>query len=366
MSGTSIDGIDAALIDCSTNPPQLLCTHEHPINQDTREAVAAISQPGDNEIERMGVLDRQLGTCFADAARALLSKAEVATTAVRAIGSHGQTIRHRPPSAGTHRANSFTLQIGDPTTIAELTGITTVADFRRRDIAAGGEGAPLAPAFHQAYFAADGINRAIVNIGGIANISVLQGKRLLMGFDSGPGNTLMDHWIKQNLGAPFDRDGEWAAGGTPCEESLQVLLSEPYFNKSGPRSTGKELFNSQWLASKLPAVESLKPQNLQATLLELTARSIALGIKNCSIEMQEVYLCGGGAHNQTLLKRLAAELAPASVGSTLALGLHPDWVEAVTFAWLAQQTLAGLPGNAPAVTGASGERVLGAIYPAGN
>jgi anhydro-N-acetylmuramic acid kinase len=363
MSGTSMDAIDAALLRSSDASLTLLATHQHPIDDQTRQRIAAISHPGEDEIERLGVLDRDLGSLFSGAALALLDHSGTPSSEVRAIGSHGQTIRHRPPSGRADDAPGFTLQIGDPNTIAEMTGITTVADFRRRDVAAGGEGAPLAPAFHAAAFAAPGINRAIVNIGGIANVSVLRGRQLETGFDTGPGNTLLDHWIERHRGLAYDRDGAWAAGGKVCPALLNDLLRHPYFEKSGPRSTGKEDFNLHWLESRPAMSASPSPQDVQATLLQLTVDTIVGAIRGCPAEIADIYVCGGGAHNRELMGRLREAASPIPVAGTGALGLDPDWVEAAAFAWLAACTLDGLPGNAPAVTGASGSRILGGIYP---
>lgn len=363
MSGTSVDGIDSALVSCNGNSIDLLTTHQHELPPAVCERIAQLSHSGNDEIERLGPLDRELGTLFAAAALSLIKKSGTHAEQVRAIGSHGQTVRHRPPSGGSG-ANSFTLQLGDPNTIAELTGITTVADFRRRDIAAGGEGAPLAPGFHAAAFARQNVNRAVVNIGGIANASLLQGPDLRMGFDTGPGNTLLDHWIRRHRGERFDRDGQWSSQGRVAAGLLTDLLNHPYFALCGPRSSGKEAFNLHWLDQCLRAHPALDSGDVQATLAELTAVTIANAIGNSGIEIAEVFVCGGGAHNADLMRRLQLQIAPASLASTAALGMDPDWVEAVTFAWLAQRTLEGLAGNAPAVTGAKGERVLGAIYPA--
>ena len=365
MSGTSVDAIDSALVNCQADGVSLLATHEHPIPAAMRERIQAISHSGEQEIERTGILDRELGMLFAQATQALLEQANVPARDIKAIGSHGQTIRHRPPSATPAGVPAFTLQIADPNTIAELTGITTVADFRRRDIAAGGEGAPLAPAFHAAEFADNTCNRAIVNIGGIANATLLQGDTLLQGFDTGPGNTLLDLWVARHRGEPCDRNGEWAATGTVQTTLLEALLKHEYLALSGPRSTGKEAFNMDWLDRQLAAFPDTGPVDIQATLAQFTTESIALGIAGSGLAVQEMYVCGGGAHNMDLMHRLQTRLAPTSVATTAVLGMDPDWVEAVTFAWLAQRTLDGLAGNAPAVTGASGERVLGAIYPCG-
>jgi len=362
MSGTSVDGIDSALVSCDGDRVELLATHQHDLPGAIRERIAAISHSGHDEIERMGPLDRELGRLFAAAALVLLEKSGKRPDQIHAIGSHGQTIRHRPPSAGSG-TDSFTLQLGDPNTIAETTGITTVADFRRRDIAAGGEGAPLAPAFHAAAFAKPGVNRAVVNIGGIANASMLRGLELVMGFDTGPGNTLLDHWVQRHRDQSFDRGGQWSASGMVAGDLLADLLKHPYFALSGPRSSGKEAFNLGWLDQCLLAHPGRAAADVQATLAELTAVTIARAIRYCSVEVTEVYTCGGGSHNGDLMDRLQRLLAPASLASTSAIGMDPDWVEAVTFAWLAHRTLEGLAGNAPAVTGASGPRVLGGIYP---
>jgi len=361
MSGTSVDAIDCALVEIDETVRLLHCCN-HPIPQPLREGIAALSQPGRDEIERLGILDRQLGALFARAALELVAAAGRNPEEITAIGSHGQTVRHRPASGGHMPDEAFTLQLGDANTIAELTGIITVADFRRRDIAAGGEGAPLAPAFHAAAFAAPDTRRAIVNIGGIANISLLHGRSLVAGFDSGPGNTLMDHWIGRHRGTAYDRDGEWAASGQLHEGLLATLLEHPYLALSGPRSTGRETFNLDWLDSVLEGFAPLAPEDVQATLSAFTARTIAMTLAG-EQSVDEVYVCGGGAHNRELMRRLAGELAPVPVRDTDSLGIHPDWVEAAAFAWLASRSLRGLAGNAPAVTGAAGERVLGAVYP---
>ena len=361
MSGTSIDAVDCALLNCTGDHVSLLATHEHAIPGDLRQRIADISRCGTTEIERMGALDRELGQLFAAAALDLLEQADTSTTRVSAIGSHGQTIRHRPPST-TADTPAFTLQIGDPNTIAEVTGITTVADFRRRDIAAGGEGAPLAPAFHAAAFSAPDSNRAIVNIGGISNATLLRGMTLEQGFDTGPGNTLLDHWVRRHRGQACDLDGQWAASATVHQGLLDTLLSHTYFDLTGPRSTGKEAFNLDWLDKVLQAHPQAQPGDIQATLAQFTVESIARGIASAGIAVDQVYVCGGGAHNTDLMNRLRARLAPAKVDTTQALGMSPDWVEAAAFAWLAQRTLDGLAGNAPAVTGAAGERILGGVF----
>jgi anhydro-N-acetylmuramic acid kinase len=363
MSGTSVDAIDSALVRCTAVDVTILATHEHPIPADIKRQIAALSHSGADEIERMGILDRELGLLFAEAALRLLATANRQPGDITAVGSHGQTIRHRPPSASARTDASFTLQIGDPNTIAERTGITTVGDFRRRDIAAGGEGAPLAPTFHAAAFGKPGVNRAIVNIGGIANVTLLEGRELRAGFDTGPGNTLLDHWIQRHRGEAFDRDGVWSASGRVHQGLLASLLAHPYFQQQGPRSTGKEAFNLAWLSSHLAMFDELPPPDVQATLLELTCSTIATAIARSPLELSGIYVCGGGSHNTQLMTTLARRVSPVPLASTAAIGIAPDWVEAATFAWLASRTLNGLTGNSPVVTGAVGERILGAIYP---
>ncbi|MCX2983318.1 anhydro-N-acetylmuramic acid kinase [Halieaceae bacterium IMCC14734] len=360
MSGTSLDAVDAAVLKIGANGMSLQGHLNYPIPPSLRAEIAAISHAGDNEIERLGRLDRQLGELFAAAALALLEHTGILKQEVRAIGSHGQTIRHRPPSAQAG-GPAFTLQIGDPNCIAELTGITTVADFRRRDIAAGGEGAPLAPAFHAAAFHAPGILRACVNIGGLSNVSLLDTQ--LSGFDTGPGNTLLDAWIARHKGQAFDNNGAWAARGQVSTRLLEQLLQHPYLHLPPPKSTGKEDFNLNWLDQQISvaACHQLAPVDVQATLTEYTA----LTISEClPATVQEVYMCGGGALNSHLMQRLQAHSPTATVTTTGALGIDPQWVEAAAFAWLAFQCLEHLPGNNSGVTGASGPRVLGGVFPA--
>lgn len=361
MSGTSLDGIDAVLLDLErSQQPRLLAAQTFQLDSNLRDQLQALCQSGPDEIERMGQADRQLGLAFGTAVNNLLDIAGVPRSAVRAIGSHGQTIRHRPP--GASRQYPFTLQIGDPTSIAHATGITTVADFRRRDIAAGGQGAPLVPPFHRAIFKGSR-TRAIVNIGGIANVTLLPVDGSVTGFDTGPGNTLMDNWIAHHRGDTYDRDGAWAASGTVSPELLQRMLHAPYFSMAAPKSTGREYFNLPWLEQQIAGMP-ISAADVQATLAELTARTIASEIAALVPAPHEVFICGGGAYNTHLMQRLEALLHPRQLGSTAQLGIDPEWVEAAAFAWLAQQTLAGKPANDPAVTGANAYCVLGAIYPA--
>ena len=361
MSGTSADSIDAALADL-TNTPTLIAHHSLAID-DLREEIIALATPGDNEIQRLNQLDRELGLRFAQATSELLINSGYNPRDIQAIGSHGQTLRHEPPTDNLN-GHPYTLQAGDPNTIAQQTGITTVADFRRRDIAAGGQGAPLAPAFHLAAFEKPGTLRAIINIGGMANISCLPGDGTVIGFDTGPGNALMDGWINRHQGESYDNNGQWAASGATNPELLKQLLAEPYLQLPPPKSTGRELFNLEWLDQQLTAFAEIPPEYIQATLLEFTAQTIADAVRAQSPQPNEIYICGGGAYNTTLMQRLETLLHPALITNTGHLGIAPEWVEAVAFAWLAKQTLENLPGNAPSVTGAGEGVILGGVYPA--
>ncbi len=363
MCGTSLDAIDVALL--TTTPEiQLLAAAEYPLADDLRNQLMALCNSGNDEIDRLGPADRQLAINLADAVNDFLKTQSLRAADITAIGSHGQTIRHRPRDNQRISSNAFTLQIGDPNTIAELTGITTVADFRRRDIAAGGQGAPLVPAFHAAVFAAPGHDRVVANIGGMANISVLHRSGKVSGFDTGPGNVLMDSWIQRCRALRYDRNGDWAASGNINAELLDALLADPYYQQAPPKSTGREHFALASLDATLARFAGLAPQDIQACLLELTARSLCDAINREPVIAPEVFICGGGAANRRLVKRIATLLPDSQVSSSARLGIDPNWVEAAAFAWLAQQTLDQLPGNVAAVTGASGPRVLGGIYPA--
>lgn len=361
MSGTSADGIDAALVDLSGPQPKLLATLEHPLPEHARSLVSQLALSGDNEIEKVATLDISLAESFAEACLRLLEQTNTPPSQIRAIGSHGQTIRHQPP---TKTQRGYTLQIGDPSTLAEITGIDVIADFRRRDMAAGGHGAPLAPAFHRAVFSASEA-RAIINIGGMANITILHNTNgPVIGFDTGAGNVLMDSWIQHCKGLHYDKDGLWASSGQANPALLSKLLQHPFLRGPAPKSTGRETFNLPWLLTQIEGVE-LNPQDIQATLLEFTSTTISDQITlQFEGDHPEVYICGGGAHNPVLVDSIAAKLPNAKVATTAALGVSPDWVEAMTFAWLAQQTLKRKHGNLSSVTGASGERILGGIYPA--
>ncbi|NOX75579.1 MAG: anhydro-N-acetylmuramic acid kinase [Gammaproteobacteria bacterium] len=356
ISGTSLDAIDAVLVDFDAPFPQLIHALNLPIPDSLHSALLELCQPGDNEIERMGRADVQLGERFAEAVRALLAATQREAGDILAIGSHGQTIRHLP-------ALGFSLQIGDPNRITQLTGITTVADFRRRDMAAGGQGAPLVCAFHAAMFSDSRRRRAIVNIGGIANATLLPagGQGPVSGFDTGPGNGLMDLWIQRHQQQPYDTDGTWAASGEVNPALLATCLEDGYFAEQGPKSTGREHFNGEWLRQCLSRTGGdIALEDVQATLCELTATTIAQATRDTC---DEVIVCGGGAYNAQLMKRLAAQLGDMPLHTTDDLGLPAQWVEAVAFAWLARETLAGRPGNVPTVTGADGPVVLGAVYP---
>ncbi len=356
MSGTSLDGID--LVAVSFAPLQLHAQLSVDFPAALRQSLFELTYAGDNEIERMGRAEVAYARVVAAGIHQLIEQFGLNRDQIVAIGSHGQTIRHRPEAG-------FSLQIGDPNLIAELTGLTVVADFRRRDLAAGGQGAPLVPAFHHAVFQHADINRIILNLGGIANISVLPAGQpeSVYGFDTGPANLLLDAWCQLHTAQPFDQDGAWAAQGVVNTILLSRLLAHDYFQKSAPKSTGREDFHLAWLQQQMAALNlTIDPVDVQATLLRFTAQSIAMAIKHTGLKHGELYLCGGGAYNQTLWQDLAALLPSWLLHSSGQLGLAPTWVEAAAFAWLAQQRIQQQPGNLPRVTGASGGRVLGAIY----
>ncbi len=359
MSGTSMDAMDAVLVDLGSPFPLQKHQVSIPLPETLRKSLFALCQDGPNEITRLAKADIQVAEISAQAVSILLKEASIPASDIQAIGSHGQTIRHLPEVGNT-------LQIGSPSHIAELTGILTVADFRRRDMAAGGQGAPLVPAFHEAVFRHPEKSRVILNIGGIANISILSTEKHIpvSGFDTGPGNALMDYWNQKHLGTRYDLNGNWAASGTVDQALLHECLSDAYFSRQPPKSTGREHFNAEWLNHFLNKHDSLAPADIQATLMELTAKSIADDIQRYAVDCQELFVCGGGAYNSTLLERIAFHLPDISVSSTRSLGLAAEWVEAVAFAWLARQTIHGLPGNLPSVTNAKGQRILGGIYPA--
>ena len=356
MSGTSLDGLDIALIEQDTTT-RLRTTHYIPMPAALRNDLLALCNSGPDEIARSAMAEQQWVQLAAQGIQALLLQERIAPQAIRAIGSHGQTIRHEP-------ARGFTVQIGNPALLAELTGISVVGDFRRRDVAAGGQGAPLVPAFHEALFQERAAHLAVLNIGGFSNLSLIDADRPVHGFDCGPGNVLLDAWIHLKQGQSYDSQGAWAAGGQVNPALLNAMLSDAFFASKGPKSTGREVFNLPWLQKHLDTQPGCADRDVQATLLELTARTITEALNEAQQKTEEMLVCGGGARNHALMKRLAALLPATRVDSTASAGVDPDWVEAMAFAWLAHCCLEGIPTNRPSVTGARGLRVLGAIYPA--
>lgn len=363
MSGTSMDGVDAILLDLSAGRCWTVATHYTPYPEDMRSALfTLVDRHKQTNLADLGELDARLGHFYADAVLQLLHKATLEPESIKAIGSHGQTVLHHPPGASAGGL-PFTMQIGDPNIIAYKTQITTVADFRRRDIAAGGQGAPLVPAFHASFFHDAAENRVVLNIGGIANVTVLPAHGSVSGFDTGPGNTLLDQWSARYLNINFDTGGKTAAQGKPIATLLEQLESDCYFELPPPKSTGREYFNLAWLETYLAKFAQYSPTDVLATLTELTAVSIARAIHEHAPETQRLYICGGGIYNTTLMNRLGRLLPGIALESTEKMGLNPDYVEAAAFAWLAKQTLEGLTANVPAVTGAQKPVVLGGIYP---
>ncbi|WP_338496918.1 anhydro-N-acetylmuramic acid kinase [Pseudomonas sp. WP18] len=356
MSGTSLDGLDIALVELAP-AIKLVATHYIPMPASLRAELLELCSSGPDEIARSAIAQQNWVTLAAQGVRTLLNEQQLKPQDITAIGSHGQTIRHEP-------ARGFTVQIGNPALLSELTGISIVSDFRSRDVAAGGQGAPLVPAFHEALFEERTGKRAVLNVGGFSNLSLIEPGKAVTGFDCGPGNVLLDAWIHQQKGEHFDRDGQWAASGNVEPTLLKTLLGDPFFVTTGPKSTGREVFNLPWLARHLSHLPTFTPENVQATLLELSAVTIVDALRQAQSDTEELLVCGGGAHNQALMTRLADLLPQTRVSSTAVYGVDPDWVEAMAFAWLAHCCLHGIPGNRPSVTGARGLRVLGAIYPA--
>ncbi|MEZ5614867.1 MAG: anhydro-N-acetylmuramic acid kinase [Rhodocyclaceae bacterium] len=354
MSGTSLDGVDAVLADFGTAPPRLVATYFLPYPPDIKDRLLALHNVGSNELHDVALIGNELSHLYHRAVETLLKTARIDAESVSAIGCHGQTIRHNPQAG-------YTYQLGNPALLAELSGISVIADFRSRDIAAGGQGAPLLPAFHDAAFRVPNTHRVILNIGGIANITNLKPGLITKGFDTGPGNMLLDAWIYRHSGQVYDAGGSWAASGHVISKLLDTLLTHPYFDQEPPKSCGREQFNLDWVASVLAGEES--EEDVQATLLALSATSIASAIERWCGVPEELVVCGGGAHNTALLKHLAVLLPSTRVLTSDLLGVGVDWVEAMGFAWLARQTLRGLPGNLPSVTGAKGARILGALHP---
>ena len=358
ISGTSADGIDAALVRFEPHC-ELVFGRTYPWDETLRTRLIALGQGGEaTSLDELGELDTTLARAFADAATQAIANSRTDRSQVHAIGSHGQTVRHRPESSA-----AFTWQMGDGNVIAERSGLTTVADFRRRDVAAGGHGAPLMPAFHAAMLRSNQEDRAVLNLGGIGNFTLLPSSGEVRGFDTGPANALMDAWCERHTGQAYDAGGAFAARGAVDAGLLARLLGDPWFALPPPKSTGREQFHLRWLESQLGTAK-LSPTDVQATLLELSAITVADALRATQPGTARVLGCGGGVHNAGLMARIAAHLPGVEVESTAAHGLDPDYVEAMGFAWLARETLAGRPGNLPSVTGARGPRILGAIYPA--
>ena len=359
MTGTSVDGLDVALLSVD-DELAIVATETVPLPTVLAASLTALAAPADNEVVRIGVADARLGQFIGETVRACLDRWAVSAKDIRAIGSHGQTVRHHPDTEPP-----FTVQIGDPNRIAEVAGIDTVADFRRRDMAAGGEGAPLVPLFHEALFRHAARTRVVVNIGGIANVTILpSASTMLTGFDTGPGNALMDAWSRECLNLPFDRDGRWAATGNAAPELLARLAKDPFIRRQPPKSTGKERYHIGYIEAACAGL-ALAPEDVQASLAEFTARSIAEAISRWASDASEVVACGGGRRNAYLMQRLAANIADRTLCTSDDLGLNGDGLEAAAFAWFAHRTLQRQPSNAPAATGALGARVLGGVYAAG-
>jgi len=362
MSGTSMDGVDGIAVEFPKGKPPVVRSEAFVgFSEGLRDALFALQQAGENEIEREALAANALAARFAVCCHELLRAGNLSASAVRAIGVHGQTVRHRPEKG-------FTRQINNPALLAEMAHIDVVADFRSRDVAAGGQGAPLVPAFHATVFGKPGETRVVCNLGGISNITILGAEGGVRGFDCGPANALLDEWAQRHLGKPYDEGGHFAASGQVHRPLLHALLDEPFFEQQPPKSTGRDLFNPVWLDARLAPFASVSPADVQATLTALTAITVAREIERHASDSRAVYVCGGGARNPELLKALQAALEETGasgvpVQTTDTLGVPPHQVEALAFAWLAMRCIERQPGNLPAVTGAAGERVLGAIYP---
>ena len=371
MSGTSLDGADGVLVDFSGDTLRVVATASQPFTEVFRAELLALNTPSHNELHRAALAGNELAAVYAQVVADLVQQAGaqgITASQISAIGAHGQTVRHQPRQTPAGPANaSYTLQLNNPSLLAELTGLDVVADFRSRDVAAGGQGAPLVPAFHQGVFGRADASVAVLNLGGISNLSLLppSGASLaVLGFDCGPGNALMDAWCLQHTGQPFDAGGAWAKSGQLIPALLASLLDEPYFSLPIPKSTGRDLFSLAWLAEKLQPFANERPQDIQNTLTELTVCACVAGMNSYGKNSKELIVCGGGAFNLHLLQRLQAELPWLRVSTSDQHGLPPLQVEAAAFAWLARQMLKRQPGNLPGVTGATGLRVLGALYPA--
>ncbi len=367
MSGTSLDGADGVLVDFSGGALRVVASATESFGNPFRAELLALNSPTHNELHRAAVAGNQVAAVYAKVVSALLAQAGIQASQIQAIGAHGQTVRHQPQRTSDEPAGAgYTLQLNNPALLAELTGIDVAADFRSRDVAAGGQGAPLAPAFHLGMFGRGDATVCVLNLGGISNLSVLPqaASSPVLGFDCGPGNALMDAWCEQHTGKPYDDGGAWAASGQLLPALLASLLDEPYFSQPIPKSTGRDLFSLAWLAGKLGPFAAARPEDVQNTLAEFTASACVDSVKRYGKESKSLIVCGGGAFNTHLLTRLQAGLPGVRVSTSDAHGLPPLQVEAAAFAWLARQVVLRKPGNLPSVTGASGLRVLGAIYPA--
>ena len=369
MSGTSLDGADGVMVDFSQPQLRVVASATTAFSNEFRAELLALNSPSHNELHRAALAANQLAALYGGVVSKLLDQADKVAADVTAIGAHGQTVRHQPQQGHTPAGTSasYSLQLNNPALLAEVCGIDVVADFRSRDVAAGGHGAPLVPAFHRSVFGAPNSQALVLNVGGIANLSVLPAASApgeVLGFDCGPGNALMDAWAQQHTGKAYDNGGAWAASGQLIEPLLASLLAEPYFAKPPPKSCGRDLFSTAWLAGKLAPFSAEKPQNIQFTLTEFTTRACITGASSYLNDSKELIVCGGGAFNSHLMLRLQAGLPSLKVVPSSVHGLAPLDVEAAAFAWLARQTVLRLPGNLPSVTGAAGLRVLGAIYPA--
>ncbi|MFM9879064.1 MAG: anhydro-N-acetylmuramic acid kinase [Burkholderiaceae bacterium] len=360
MSGTSLDGVDGVLVQFLQQKPVLVSEFQSPIAPDLRATLLLLNRPGDNELHHAALAGNALARLYAQVALTLLQRSGITAPQITAIGVHGQTVRHQP---GLHDGVGYTLQLNNPALLAELTGIDVVADFRSRDVAAGGQGAPLVPAFHQAIFAQAGKSLAVLNLGGMANLTLLRAEGEVLGFDCGPGNVLMDAWCEQHTGQRYDRAGKWALTGRVTPPLMQALLAEPYLALPPPKSTGRDLFNPDWLALKLQHFAGVAAADVQATLAEFTAKVCASALLHHAGATTQLLVCGGGARNAHVMQRLQLHLPGTLVTSTESVGIDPQQVEAMAFAWLARQCMLRRPGNLPKATGAQGPRVLGAVYP---
>ena len=367
MSGTSLDGVDGVLVDFSSGRVRVIAAASQPFDDVFRAELLALNSPTHNELHRAALAGNQIAAAYASVVRRLLDEAapdDVSRADIRAIGAHGQTVRHQPQRISADPAGTgYTLQLNNPSLLAELTGIDVISDFRSRDVAAGGQGAPLVPAFHQGVFGSADQDVAVLNLGGISNVSILPSSAgPILGFDCGPGNALMDAWCQRHTGKPFDEGGAWAASGALLPDLLASLLDEPYFSQPPPKSTGRDLFSLPWLFHKLEPFAAARPEDIQYTLTEFTVQACVVAVQQYAAASTALIVCGGGAFNRHLLQRLQVCLPTLKVTTSDAHGLPPLQVEAAAFAWLARQTALRLPGNLPGVTGAMGLRVLGGIY----